>query len=299
MKKILSLLLTLVIIFAFAVSSYTASAESEVHKITVHSAQNIFPDTSAYYKAGKDITIAINLKTQNQILDGQFNLKSDASQVLLYDYLDEPTLPDAIINPKDDGNFIVVFGSGTKLLDTTKGGVFFTYVGKTDNGFNSDQVITIDFKTLRGGRYTTNSKGRQVVDAEFSDLYIADSKVEGSGFSASITMGRAESVTPEPSTAKPTDSTAKPTSTTEKQTGTTAPPSKKLLYGDSDLNDAISVKDATLIQKHAAQLETLKGDALTVSDVDGSGTVNVKDATCVQKYLAKLDGYGKVNEAFN
>ncbi len=61
----------------------------------------------------------------------------------------------------------------------------------------------------------------------------------------------------------------------------------KLLYlGDVNLNAAVNVKDATLIQKHAASIEQLEDDALVCADVNADDSVNIKDATAVQKYVA-------------
>ena len=79
---------------------------------------------------------------------------------------------------------------------------------------------------------------------------------------------------------------------------TTAPPSIQGIYGDANLDNTVSVKDATVIQQHAAMLKTLAGKALALSDVNEDGNVNVKDATCIQKYIAKLSGYGKTNQPY-
>ncbi|MBQ9743115.1 MAG: type I pullulanase [Ruminococcus sp.] len=62
-----------------------------------------------------------------------------------------------------------------------------------------------------------------------------------------------------------------------------------LILGDADLNKKVNVKDATTIQKHAAQLLTLAGDALTTADVDENTKINVKDATAIQKWIAGLE----------
>ncbi len=107
-----------------------------------------------------------------------------------------------------------------------------------------------------------------------------------------------EPATEQPTTEKPTEKpTDKPT---QAPTVTTVPPvGGDELYGDADLNGVINVKDATVIQQHAAMLTTLTGTALAVADADGSGTVNVKDATCVQKFIAKLTGYGKTNQPYS
>jgi hypothetical protein len=104
--------------------------------------------------------------------------------------------------------------------------------------------------------------------------------------------------TVEPTTAEttvPTESTTTPTDT-ETTEPTDTGSGKKLIYGDSDLSGLVNIKDATLIQKHAALIEILSGDSLKVSDVDNNGSVNVKDATCIQKFLALLNDYGRTNQ---
>ncbi len=60
------------------------------------------------------------------------------------------------------------------------------------------------------------------------------------------------------------------------------------LLGDTDLNDTVNVKDATLIQKWTAGISNLQELQLIFADADRSGSVNVKDATAVQKFTAGL-----------
>ena len=60
------------------------------------------------------------------------------------------------------------------------------------------------------------------------------------------------------------------------------------LIGDADLNGSINVKDATLIQKHVADILVIDDYALYFADSDRNSTVNVKDATTIQKYVAGM-----------
>ena len=60
------------------------------------------------------------------------------------------------------------------------------------------------------------------------------------------------------------------------------------LIGDSDLNGSVNVKDATLIQKHVADIVVIDDYALYFADADRNSTVNVKDATTIQKYVAGM-----------
>lgn len=66
------------------------------------------------------------------------------------------------------------------------------------------------------------------------------------------------------------------------------PLDKEYLYGDADLNGKVNVKDATAVQKYAAKLLELDGQAFVQADVNGDLKVNVKDATLIQKLAAKI-----------
>lgn len=66
--------------------------------------------------------------------------------------------------------------------------------------------------------------------------------------------------------------------------------SGRLLYrGDVNLDAAVNIKDATLIQKYIAGIEELSADALICADVNGDEDINIKDASIVQKYVAGED----------
>lgn len=64
---------------------------------------------------------------------------------------------------------------------------------------------------------------------------------------------------------------------------------RPLRIGDTDGDGDISVRDATLIQKHVADLIFLSEDILILADTDGNEDVNVKDATAIQKYVADFE----------
>ena len=52
------------------------------------------------------------------------------------------------------------------------------------------------------------------------------------------------------------------------------------------------------IQKYIVGLEELTADSKLVADVDSDGAVSVMDATSIQKYIIGLDGCGKVGQQF-
>lgn len=91
----------------------------------------------------------------------------------------------------------------------------------------------------------------------------------------------------EPETEAPT-TTAAPT--TEEPTTTAPIQTKEMICGDVNDDGIVTIKDATVIQKHIAKLTEITGDFLKAADVNGDGVVTIKDASAIQKYIAKLDG---------
>ncbi len=60
------------------------------------------------------------------------------------------------------------------------------------------------------------------------------------------------------------------------------------ILGDVNGDGFVTVYDATLVQKHAAEITTLTGDALAAADTNKDGVVTVADATLIQKYAAEI-----------
>ncbi|MGN0452929.1 MAG: starch-binding protein [Ruminococcus sp.] len=60
------------------------------------------------------------------------------------------------------------------------------------------------------------------------------------------------------------------------------------MVGDADGNGIVNVKDATAVQKHAANIITLVGQLFENADFNSDGAVNVKDATGIQKQVAGI-----------
>ncbi len=65
-------------------------------------------------------------------------------------------------------------------------------------------------------------------------------------------------------------------------------PDDGVILGDADLDEKVNIKDATVVQKFAAKLVTLEGNAFLAADADQSEKVNIKDATVIQKYVAGI-----------
>ena len=63
---------------------------------------------------------------------------------------------------------------------------------------------------------------------------------------------------------------------------------KKLLLGDTDLDDDVSITDATFIQRYELGIYELNEDALLCADVDKDESVTIIDATLIQRFLIGL-----------
>lgn len=70
-------------------------------------------------------------------------------------------------------------------------------------------------------------------------------------------------------------------------------PTGKILIGDADQDNDITIFDATKIQRFLADLTTLTGDALAAADADEDRSVTIFDATAIQRYLAELSTNAK------
>ena len=75
-------------------------------------------------------------------------------------------------------------------------------------------------------------------------------------------------------------------------------PSGNAVYGDVNGDGDITVVDATLVQKHVVQLETLSADKQILADVNGDNTISVVDATLIQKYVVQLKDWGRTGDVY-
>lgn len=61
-----------------------------------------------------------------------------------------------------------------------------------------------------------------------------------------------------------------------------------LIFGDTDGDGKVNIKDATEIQKYLADIVTLSEKRLMCGDINRDGENNIKDVTLLQKFLAGL-----------
>ena len=93
--------------------------------------------------------------------------------------------------------------------------------------------------------------------------------------------------------------TTKPVPSTQPTTAQPATePSGNAVYGELNGDGDITVVDATLVQKHVVQLETLSADKQILADVNGDNTISVVDATLIQKYIVQLKDWGRTGDVY-
>lgn len=60
------------------------------------------------------------------------------------------------------------------------------------------------------------------------------------------------------------------------------------ITNDVDLDNSVTVADATLLQKYVANISTLTDDQKLLADCNGDGVIDIRDATYIQKTIAKI-----------
>ena len=174
---------------------------------------------------------------------------------------------------EDDENqaasdFDLSTSANTRVIISEKGGE--QYPGRTDTPISLNGSSKV-FSLTKPGTWEDTTLTPTKVEIEATD----------------VTKGSAA----EPTT-KPVPST-QPTTT---QPATE--PSGNAVYGDVNGDGDITVVDATLVQKHVVQLETLSADKQILADVNGDNTISVVDATLIQKYIVQLKDWGRTGDVY-
>lgn len=86
----------------------------------------------------------------------------------------------------------------------------------------------------------------------------------------------------------PTETVTLPVSDPTESTPAETQPCVYFTMGDAEQDNEVNIRDATAIQKHIANLETLSENALLCADADQNNNINIKDATAIQKHIAGI-----------
>lgn len=174
---------------------------------------------------------------------------------------------------EDDENqapsdFDLSTSANTRVIISEKGGE--QYPGRTDTPISLNGSSKA-FSLTKAGTWEDTTLTPTKVEIEATD----------------VTKGSA---------AEPTTKPVSPTQPTTAQPATE--PSGNAVYGDVNGDGDITVVDATLVQKHVVQLETLSADKQILADVNGDNTISVVDATLIQKYVVRLEDWGRTGDVY-
>ncbi len=154
------------------------------------------------------------------------------------------------------------------------------------SGSNVDVTVKNGEGIVPAGTYTDQVSG--------GSWTVTGSNISGRIGSTGIAVIYSKAFTPAPTekpTAAPTQpATQKPTVAPTQpatQKPTTAP-STRIMIGDADGDNAITIVDATRIQRNIAGLIILGKNAMIAADADEDGDITILDATAVQRHLADL-----------
>lgn len=119
----------------------------------------------------------------------------------------------------------------------------------------------------------------------------ADSTDPSEATSSTEASGVETTVDPSEGASDATTTGGADASGTTSETGEGTAPSKPVtdgILGDADNNGKINIKDATLIQKHAAMILEIPQGQIKLADVNSDEKLNVRDATAIQKFIANM-----------
>ena len=227
--------------------------------LKVNATSNILsPVSQEYNKGTSTVTVSYKLTSSMKLVNSQWCLTYDSSK-LSYDPQKNlngvmPNISSAVVN--------------TNLNNRIKGD--FSSLGLYDFTTEKD-FVTVTFDIIGTGETT--------VDLEIEILGVA---YKDSNFNV-ITAYPVDY-------SKLIDITSTPGFENMKLSGriTLNEPTEQILYGDVNNDGVINVADATLVQKHAADIIKLTDDQLKRADVNFDGIVNVHDSTLIRKYAADI-----------
>ena len=154
----------------------------------------------------------------------------------------------------------------------------------------ADDVVTEKTKTTSTTSYTTTPiSGRTDVIAPMN----ASGNYQPGTFNVVYLYGKIGGDDPDPQpTTEPIPTDPQPTTEpkpTDPQPTTEPDPTGKILIGDVNFDGIVSVADATVVQRCAAELTTFNAKEKLAGDCNGDKIISVADATLIQKYAAEFN----------
>ncbi|WP_293971919.1 dockerin type I domain-containing protein [uncultured Ruminococcus sp.] len=227
--------------------------------LKVNATSNILPPVSQEYdKDTSTVTVSYKLTSSMKFVNSQWCLTYDSSK-LSYDPQKNsdgvmPNVSSAVINT-DLNNRIKGGFSSLSLYDFTTEKDFVTVT--FDIIGTGETTIDLDIEIL-GVAYKDRNfnviKAYPVDDSKFIDI-TSTPGFENMKLSGRITLNE---------------------------------PTEHIFYGDVNYDGVVNVADATLVQKHAANIVKLTDDQIKRADVNFDGAVNIQDSTLICKFAVGI-----------
>ena len=303
---------------------YTAGSDDPTQPVgeglELTATSNYFPTFKQHFDASADtVTVTYYLNSQKRMLQSQWSLTYDPT-VLKYNSEKNNNVTDFMpcatagtfaittpINTKTGERIYgMICGTSTNLglekLQTADGkkvgfvSVTFDVIGSGDTNVN----LYLDVLTLADLDPDTNLDDDKTEEDVMNNGVLCDytTKVEADTLVYAGKYGDQQETTVLPSTEPTTTQPSTVPTTTEPTTEPTTVPLHKYIYGDVDLNDAVTIADATMIQKYLSKFTTFSDVQKVLADVSDDSSITIKDATLIQKYLAKISATSKIGQPY-
>lgn len=186
----------------------------------------------------------------------------------------------------------------TFKTDVAGGYAPYTYLYSIENKQTGEKVYSESSQELTELVKTFDAEGVYEVTVYVTDF--AGENVQAKAEISIITPTEAPTtIVTEPATLPVETTTAsvdetEPESTEVTETTSATHPTEIVeevvgIIGDANKDGKVNIKDATIIQKHIAKMETGVEIVLEIADCFEDGKINIKDATLIQKFLAKYE----------
>ncbi len=184
--------------------------------------------------------------------------------------------------------------------NVTGGYAPYTYLYSVENKQTNEKVYSGNSQSLAEFVKTFDTEGVYEISVYVTDFAgsTAQAKTEVSVITPTEapTTEATEPTQPEGTTTASVDETEpKSTEVTEVTDATSATHPTEIveevvgIIGDANADGKVNIKDATVIQKHIAKMDTGVELNLPIVDCFEDGKINIKDATLIQKFLAKYE----------
>ena len=149
------------------------------------------------------------------------------------------------------------------------------------NAHGTSTSVNINVPNMANGTYKDYVTG--------NSFTVSNGRISGNIGSSGVAVVYNQNSTPQPTTPPTQAPTAAPTAA---PTNPPTQPVEKYLVGDVNLDDNVSVTDATFVQRFVSKSTAFTEKQQRYADADLNGEVNVVDATLIQQYVAGLSKEG-------